>query len=260
MADAHSIYDDPTVEWAVRSVGPHLHPGGEEATALLAQRAEAHGFPSGGRVLDLGSGLGAPARFVARRFVAGVVGLDAEARSQRSARAAAVSEGVHGRCPQVLGVSEALPLRDASFDAAWSQDAMCHMEKAPTVRELARVLRPGALFAFSDWIARARLSDEEAMELTTVWSFPSLLRIEEYAALLDASGFELLLAEDVSELRRRERTPAVDQPEWEASFVRRWGAEVLRRQERRGEVWVALVKAGRAGHGVFIARRRPADG
>ena len=74
----------------------------------------------------------------------------------------------------MLGVSEALPLRDASFDAAWSHDAMCHMEKAPTVHELARVLQPGALFAFSDWIARARLSDEESTELTTVWSLPSL--------------------------------------------------------------------------------------
>ena len=76
---------------------------------------------------------------------------------------------------------------------------------------------------------------------------------------LEASGFTLLLAEDVSELRRRERTAAVDQPEWEASFARRWGAEVLRRQERRGEVWVAQVKAGRTGHGVFIARRKPAE-
>ena len=256
MAEAHSIYNGPTVEWALRAVGPHIHPGGEEATVLLAQRAAAHGFPVGGRVLDVGSGLGAPARFVARRFVASVVGLDAELRSQRAARAAAAAEGVHGRCPQVLGVSEALPLRDDSFDAAWSQDAMCHMQKQRTVREVARVLSPGALFAFSDWIARERLSDAEREELATHWSFPSLLRVDEYAALLDASGFELLLAEDVTHLRRRERAAAADQPEWEASFVRRHGAEALREQERRGEVWVARVDAGRTGHGVFIARRK----
>ncbi len=260
MVKAHGIYDDPALEWSLRAIGPHLHPGAEEATVLLAQHAAAHGFPVGARVLDLGSGLGAPARFVARRFAATVVGLDAELRCQRAALQAATAEGVSGRCPQVLGVSEALPLRDTSFDAAWSQDAMCHMHKEPTVREVARTLRTGAVFAFSDWIARERLDDDELSELREYWSFPSLLRVDEYVALLEASGFELLLAEDVTHLRRRERAAPEDQAAWEASFVRRHGAEELSRQERRGSVWVTKVDAGRTGHGQFVARRTASSG
>ena len=127
------FYDAPTIDWSLRTVGSHLHPGGEEATVLLAQRADSHGFPSGARVLDLGSGLGAPSRFLARRFAATVVGVDIERGSQLSARAGADTEGLGARCPLLLGVGEALPLAAGAFDAAWSQDALCHMHKQPSL-------------------------------------------------------------------------------------------------------------------------------
>ena len=256
-----SLYDAPTIEWSLRSVGPHLHPGGEEATVLLAQRAASHGFPSGARLLDLGSGLGAPARFLARRFAATVVGLDSERGSQLSARAGAAAEGLVERCPLLLGAGEALPFAAGSFDAAWSQDALCHMHKQPTLAELARVLRPGALLVFSDWIARDRLSEDERRDLEALWSFPALLRPAEYVALLEASGLELLLAEDVTYLRGARSTDGraepADQGAWTAGFARRHGGEELARQEQRSAGWVALLDAGKTGHGLFVARRRP---
>jgi SAM-dependent methyltransferase len=265
---AGGVYDSPTVEWSLRTVGPHLHPGGEEATVLLAQRAAAHGFPRGGRVLDLGSGLGAPARFVARRFGATVVGVDAERSSQLAARAGAVAEGLEGRCPLLLGAGEALPLASQSFDAAWSQDALCHMHEDRALTEVARVLRPGATLAFSDWIARAPLTGEERSELAEHWGFPSLLRVAEYVALLDACGFEVLLAEDVTHLRGgrdassggEARAAPADQGAWEASFASRHGGEELARQEARSASWVALLDAGRGGNGIFVARRREPAG
>ena len=252
-----SLYDSPTIDWSLRAVGPHLHPGSEEATVLLAQRAAGHGFLSAARVLDLGSGLGAPARFLARRFAATVVGLDIERRSQLTARAGAAAEGLVERCPLLLGVGEALPFAAGSFAAAWSQDALCHMHKQPTLAELARVLRPGAVLAFSDWIARDRLSTDEARDLEERWSFPALLRPAEYVALLEAGGFELLLAEDVTYLRAaRGGAAPEDQGAWSAGFARRHGGEELARQEARGASWVALLDAGKVGNGMFVARRR----
>jgi SAM-dependent methyltransferase len=61
--------------------------------------------------------------------------------------------------------TEHLPLADACCDAAWSQDALCHMEKPAVVAEAARVLRPGAVFAFTDFIARTPLTAEERATL-----------------------------------------------------------------------------------------------
>ena len=256
-ADARGFYDSPTVDWSLRVAGPHLHPGGEEATVLLAQRAAAHGFRTGGRVLDLGCGLGAPSRFVARRFVATVIGVDIEAASLRAAREGARVEGLGERCLALCGVGEALPFADASFDAAWSQDALCHMREGEALAELARVLRPGAVLAVSDWIARASLDESERASLEQAWSFPSLLRVAEYAALLDASGFDLLFAEDVSYLRgTRAGVAPPDQGAWEASFVGRHGGEEFARQEARVASWVELMNAGKAGNAMFVARRR----
>ena len=251
-------YDEPTLAWSLRSVGPHLHPGGEEATVLLAQRAASHGFPVGSSVLDLGSGLGAPARFLARRFQSTVVGIDIERESHLAARAAANAEGLVQRCPLLLGVAEALPFAAAAFDVVWSQDALCHMHKEAAIREVSRVLRPGGLLAFSDWIARDDLTAQQLSEMERVWSFPSLLRVAEYVALLEANSLELLLAEDVTYLRGASggSVPPADQGTWEASFANRYGGEELTRQEASIDSWVALLKAGTTGHGMLIARRR----
>jgi SAM-dependent methyltransferase len=150
-----------------------------------------------------------------------------------------------------------MPLADASLDAAWSQDAMCHMDKSAVLSEVSRVLKPAAIFAFTDWIARQRLAPEDSELLARLWGFPSLLQIAEYVALLDRCGFDLLLAED--------RTPALaafrpgtpwDQDLFEQSYGQRWGEAEVTRQRAPGEAWQTLVGAGKTGVGMFIARRR----
>lgn len=247
------------MRWALRLVGTHLHPGSEDATVTLAQRAEACGFPFGGRVLELASALGGPARYLARRFGATVVCVDGDPRMQAAALSAARAEGLWLRCLPVLAQAERLPLADACCDAAWSQDALCHMQKPAAVRETARVLRPGALFAFTDWIARAALSREERATLARLWAFPGLLRLPEYVLLLDQSGFDVLLAEDRTPVALAAPRVAVpDQDAWEQDFAARFGWEEVGRQQAPANEWVALVRAGRTGYGMFIARRRDA--
>jgi hypothetical protein len=122
---------------------------------------------------------------------------------------------------------------------------------------VARVLRPGAVFAFTDFIARAPLTAEERATLARLWAFPSLLRLAEYVRLLDDSGFDVLLAED--------RTPATpprtgaqppDEEAWQRNFVGRYGEEEAARQYTRIGAWRQLLEAGRGGYGMFIAHRR----
>jgi SAM-dependent methyltransferase len=161
------------------------------------------------------------------------------------------------RCPLLLARTERLPLANACCDAAWSEDALCHMDKPAVLAEVARVLRPTALFAFSDWIARAPLNDEQAGALAASWGFPSLLSVAEYARLLDASGFDVLVAEDWTEQIVRVRAPqAPDQEVWERAFVARFGADEVRRQQVPFDLWRSLLQANVTGYGRFIARRR----
>lgn len=251
------FYDDPNIVWSLHGVGAHLHSGGEDATVALAARAAAFNFPIGGRVLDVASALGGPARYLARRFGVTVLCLDGTRRMHAYARRFHALEETALRCPLLLARTERLPLADACCDAAWSEDALCHMDKPAVLAEVARVLRPLAPFAFSDWIARVPLSGEQAGELAANWGFPALLSVAEYARLLDTSGFDVLVAEDWTEEILRVRAPqAPDQEQWERAFVARFGAEEVQRQRPPFDLWRSLLQANVTGYGRFIARRR----
>lgn len=255
--ETNGVYDDSGMAWALRSVGPHLHPGSEEATVALAARAAQCGLVSGGRILEVASALGGPARFVARRFSSTVICVDRDPRMHRALQAAASAEELALRCLPVRALTEHLPLRDGCMDGAWSQDALCHMDKPAVARECARVLRAGTVFAFTDWIARTELSEAERAMLAELWAFPSLLTIAEYVSLLDSAGFDLLAAEDrTSAMSGGTSVAPQDQAPWEASFVARFGLEALERNRVRTDAWRGLVVAGRTGFGMFIVCRR----
>ena len=257
VRDVADFYDEPGVQWMLREAGTHLHPGREDATVALAARAEAFGFPGGGRVLELASALAGPARYLARRFGARILCIDGNPRMHAAALTSLRYEGLALRVNLLLARTERLPLGPATCDGAWSQDALCHMDKPAVVAEAARVLRPGSVFAFTDWIARGVLTADQRSELARLWGFPSVLRLADYVALLDSAGFEVLVAED--------RTPAIsapqyprpdDQARWEQAFAARYGEAELTRQQTPNRYWRELVGAGHTGYGLFIARRR----
>jgi hypothetical protein len=132
------------------------------------------------------------------------------------------------------------------------------MDKPAVIGEAARVLAPGALFAFTDFIASVPLTREEQATLTRLWAFPVLLRVSEYVGLLDA-GFDVLLAED-----RTAATPQhtglrpPDEEAWLRDFSARYGEAEVARQYARLDAWLQLIGAGRGGYGMLIARRRAA--
>lgn len=252
------FYDEPGMEWSLRNVGTHLHPGGEEATVVLATRAASFGFcQGGGAIVEVASALGAPARFVARRFACYVVCVDMDRRMHRSARQANTAEGLHRMVWPVLARTERLPLQDASMDGAWSQDALCHMDKPAVVGEVGRVLKPGAVFAFTDFVARDGITSEDLEALRRTWAFPSLFELDRYRETLRSAGMEVLLEEDRTAdalAGRPQRRP--DDDEWWSAFATRWGEHEATARMDAGRLWQALLQSGRAGYGLFVARKR----
>ncbi len=128
-----------------------FHSGGRESTRELARLA---GLTPGLQLLDLGSGVGGPARTLAGDFGCDVTGLDLTAEFCRAAEMLTARVGMSDRVRFRQGNALAMPFADASFDVAWSQNAIMNIEdKAALAREIARVLRPGGLFAFEAVLA-----------------------------------------------------------------------------------------------------------
>lgn len=123
----------------------------------------------GKAVLDLGCAGGFMAEALAQRG-AQVTGIDPATDAIDAARAHARENGL--RIGYDVGMGEALPYADASFDAVVCVDVLEHVADLPKVlAEVARTLRPGGLFLF-DTINRNPLA-----RLATITIAEDLLRL-----------------------------------------------------------------------------------
>jgi 2-polyprenyl-6-hydroxyphenyl methylase/3-demethylubiquinone-9 3-methyltransferase len=146
-------------------------------------------------VLDLGCAGGFMAEALDDRG-ARVTGIDPA--KDAIAAAHAHSEAAGRQIRYDVGVGEALPYGDASFDAVVCVDVLEHVQSMPTViAEVSRVLRPGGLFLF-DTINRnavARLATitmaEDVLKLLPKGTHDPALFIKpaELRAELHAAGF-----------------------------------------------------------------------
>jgi SAM-dependent methyltransferase len=128
-----------------------LHTRGVIATRALARRAA---LTAGENLLDIGSGLGGPARLLAAEFDVRVAGIDLTDSFCEAAwhltRRAGLSNRVTFRRANAL----ALPFSDAAFDVVWSQHVGMNVaDKAALYREARRVLRAGGRLALHEIIA-----------------------------------------------------------------------------------------------------------
>jgi SAM-dependent methyltransferase len=124
-----------------------LHARGLEATA---DHTKPLGLGPGATVLDIGSGLGGPARFMAVTFGCAVTGIDLTPEFVEAANEFTRRCGLPGRVTFRQGDALALPFPDASFDAVTCQYVAMNIEdKATLLRQAARVLKRGGRLAFS---------------------------------------------------------------------------------------------------------------
>lgn len=115
-----------------------------EATAARLRLAP------GSRLLDLGSGAGWPALFVAQSTGCDVVITDLPLSGLRVARARAAREGMQDRCSVLAADGAVLPFADGSFDRIHHADVLCCMtNKRELLLECRRVARAGAQMEFS---------------------------------------------------------------------------------------------------------------
>jgi arsenite methyltransferase len=142
-------------------------------------------------VLDLGSGAGADVLISARRVAPNgrAIGLDMTDEMLDLARANATDAGVEN-VEFVKGYLEEIPLDDESVDVVLSNCVInLSGDKGKTIREAARVLRPGGRFAISDVIADPGLDPATKADMAA-WTgcVAGALTETEFRAALEAAG------------------------------------------------------------------------
>jgi SAM-dependent methyltransferase len=166
-----------------------FHIGGAEATAALLEKLS---IRPGMEVLDIGSGIGGPARMIAARYGCRVTGIDLTPHFVETARALSAMCGMEGRVRFEVGSAVALPLPDASFDLALLLHVGMNVpDKAALFREARRVLRPDGTFAVYEVM---RTGDGD-LTFPVPWAeTPDLSALEPpqtYRAAAEAAGFRL---------------------------------------------------------------------
>ncbi len=173
----------------------HFHTLGPSATAGLADAA---GLREGEVVLDVGSGLGGPARMLAARYGCLVTGLDLTPEFCTAAGELNRRVGLQDRIVIQEGNALALPFPENSFDVVWTMHVSMNIaDKAGLFDQFARVLKPGGRLAFFDLIAGAGdpifplpWADEPSIN--------HLVAEDELRTLLSAAGFHVQHWEDLT--------------------------------------------------------------
>jgi sarcosine/dimethylglycine N-methyltransferase len=128
-----------------------FHLGGKAATLSLIERA---GFRPGMHVLDVGGGLGGPARTLAAVVGCAVTVLDLSEEFCRVGEMLTARVGMSDRVTFQHGSALAMPFADEQFDAAWTQHATMNIaDKARLYAEIHRVLQPSGRLAVHDALA-----------------------------------------------------------------------------------------------------------
>jgi ubiquinone/menaquinone biosynthesis C-methylase UbiE len=177
----------------------------EEMSRQVFRRLE---LASGMNVLDLGCGLGAPARALVKEHAVAATAVTIVEWQIAKARALGEAGGAARRGSVVwkLGDYTALDLEASSYQAAFSIEASCHAkgaDKEPFIKECARLLQPGARLVVADGF----MKKSEGLPswyagllayMTSSWAVERFADLGAFSAALDRHGFELLRAEDVS--------------------------------------------------------------
>ena len=240
-------------------MGQQIHIGGFASSMELAEKA---GIGSGMNGVDLCCCNGAGMRFLVRfRDVEEMEGVDATETVVEQGRLRCEQEGLSDKINFTLADVCDSGLEDASADFIWGEDAWCYViDKDKLIAEAARIVRPGGIIAFTDWIeGKTGISDAEAERFLTFMRFPNIQNLEGYRKLLEANNCEIITTEDTGRFG-----PYVDlylnmlnmQLTYDALKIIGFDSELMQAMGGEMVFMQGLAHAAKIAQGMFIARRK----
>jgi len=258
LSDVQAVYSGPEGELWELVMGQQIHIGGLQSSMDLAEKA---GVGAGMSGVDLCCCNGAGMRFLVRfRDVDRMQGVDATEKVVELGRRRCAAEGLADRIEFTIADVCETGLPSGSADFVWGEDAWCYVvDKKQLIAEAARLLKPGGIIAFTDWlVGPGGLSDNEAKRYLTFMKFSNVVSQDEYVGLLSAQGCEMLIAEDTGRF-----APHVDlylnmlnmQLTYDALRIIGFDMDLLTAMGGEMSFLRDLARAGKIAQGLFVARK-----
>ena len=196
LADAG--FDTNDLEPNVFAGADEFHIGGRKGSEYVAKALD---LESGQRLLDIGSGIGGPARFIANTLDVTVEGIDLTPEFVEAAVEISEMVGMTEQVSFQVGSAISIPFDDDTFDAS----TMLHVgmnisDKELLFREMARVTKPDGSIVVYDVMR----TGEDDLVFPMPWSSTSeysfVDTVNAYVKAAESAGLELLTVDDHAEM------------------------------------------------------------
>jgi SAM-dependent methyltransferase len=152
------------------------------------------------RLLEIASGSGGPAIFIARTTSCDVTGVDINENGIANANRMAADQHIQDRARfQHIDAGRTLPFSEGSFDALICIDSINHLpDRTGVLRDRHRIVKPGGHILFTDPIVVTGILTNEEMAIRSSIGFFLFVPPGENERLLNEHGFQLIISTDVT--------------------------------------------------------------
>lgn len=168
--------------------------------------AHSIGMTEGQMVLDVGCGVGGPAREIAKFAGVNIVGLNNNDYQIERATHYAQKEGLSKQLRFVKGDFMQMSFEPNTFDAAYAIEATVHAPSLEGVyRQIYNSLKPGGVFGVYEWVMTDAYDNnnpehrEIRLGIEQGDGISNMVKESEALAAFKAAGFELIKAEDLAD-------------------------------------------------------------
>ncbi len=167
--------------------GTSFHPGGLKLTKELCEKLN---LSPKDKVLDLASGLGTTAIFLAEEFGVSITGIDVSEINVKKSNLLAQDKGLGERVKFVVANAEKLPFEDQSFDVIISECSLCLFQnKELAILEMNRLLKFGGRLGITDVAIEKKLPIDIEKMIFKVTCISDALSMNGYRQVLEKGGF-----------------------------------------------------------------------
>ena len=153
----------------------------------------------GAHILEIASGSGGPALYLAKKFKCHITGLDINEEGIKTANQQALDAKITAAKFQFADVNQRLPFNNETFDAVMCMDSANHFgDRLGLLKEWRRVLKTGRRILFTDPVVITGAVSNEELAARSSIGFFLFMPLEVTKQYIQEAGFNLLRCEDVT--------------------------------------------------------------